>query len=540
LTPPSSARVRLLAPPLGALLALVWACGNDRNPNLTADVGDGGPSVDVGGGGDGGASDDLGGPGPDASTNPCFFVDEASPSAELDPVALCVQEQALTYEIQQAYIPGAGVAPGWSSTGSHAALPGHDWQDDLGLAGALGAFYCSAEVYGNSHSTASFSTVLNDLDGVLLGELQATPSPTQGMVDGEIYFRLRWAQAAFEYVNNVDADAMKRLADAYGATLASQAYEVGGGPGDGGSPGGVVIGAKNADGSVAYSPSQAVMAAAALLDMANLGAAGPDASSAGTWASTAQQIIAYVLARGHDPVTGLFYQSLVTSGDPDHDAIGPGTPTGDSMLTETQAWITLGLARAQDLLATLQAGGGLEAGAADGSVPAQSVYWLAGNDLVASVTGAGLFDGTTNPSTPPPVGALMEGLVLSDHQILGNKTTLGNAIMLGGFHRVAVGEGSVLAYELGEIRAALVRLQPASSSLLSIVTDPDGDVIQQSYLRAGSKEFGYAVAYSTGGDGAGAGLETGADHYRSDAVHAMVEGFTQLWHGSSNAPRCAP
>ena len=255
-------RRRVLVGSLGVLLVLAWACTNGRNPNLVVDIGDSGSAGDADAGDDDGAADDSTGPGFDASTDPCFFVDEAAPSIELDPVALCVQEQALTAELRYAYTVGQGVAPGWSSTGSYAPLAGHDWQDDLGLAGSLGAFYCSAEVYGNTHSSAAFLSTLRDLGGVLLGELQQTPSPTLGLYDGEIYFRLRWAQAALQFVDNIEATTLDGLASAYGATLAGQAFAVAAGGGDGGSPGGTVIGTQNGDGSVAYAPAQTVMAAA--------------------------------------------------------------------------------------------------------------------------------------------------------------------------------------------------------------------------------------------------------------------------------------
>jgi hypothetical protein len=136
----------------------------------------------------------------------------------------------------------------------------------------------------------------------------------------------------------------------------------------------------------------------------------------------------------------------------------------------------------------------------------------------------------------------MEGLILSGSQVLTNKATIDNSIMLGGAHRVQVGAGSPLAYQLGEIRSALTQLQPARTSLLSIVTDQNGNLIQQSYLRAGSKAFGYAVAYTPGAEGGpeGTAQEQGATNYRSDAVHAMVEGLSQLWHGAANDARCAP
>ena len=512
------------------LIPLAWACGNHSNAGTPTD---GGAEADVDAGDDADAADDFGG-GPDGSSDICTLSDKVT-----DPVALCVQQQALSYEMQYAYTKGHGVAPGWSSTGSFAPLTGHAWQDDLGLAGAIGGYYCSSEVYGNNHSTAAFSAVLTDLGGTLVSELQQTPPPYQGSYDGEIYFRLRWAQAAYNYANDAQATALKGMADAYGAGLAAQAYAVPSAGGDAGTPGGLVIGTKNGDGTVSYAPAQTVMAAAALLDMAVLGASGVDAGPVQAWATTAQQVLTYVVARGRDPVTGLFYQSLVTSSDPGHDAVGPGAPTNDSMLTETQAWIVLGLARAQDLLTAYQMSPLADAGV-DASTLTPTAYWTAGDAVGAAMTNAGLFDGTATPPSPPPAGAFMEGLILSGSQVLTNKTTIGNAIMLGGFHRVQVGQGTVLAYELGEMRSTLTQLLPANTSLLSVVTDQNGNLIQQSYLRAGSKAFGYADAYSPGGEPVVQGQETGATNYRSDAVHAMVEGFTQLWHGAANDARCAP
>ncbi len=466
------------------------------------------------------------GPGADTSDDACTLGDHVT-----DPVALCTQQQVLRAEVQYAYAKGRGVAPGWSSVGpGYAALSGHAWQDDLGLAGALGAYLCSASVYGNNASTVAFDATLADLGGVLASELQATPSPLLGIYDGEIYFRLRWAQAAYTTQSDSTAMTLQSLADAYGASLATRAYPVTPGA-DGGSPGGVVIGAVDTDGSVTYAPAQSVMAAAALLDMAALHSNGADGGAAQAWASTAVQVLGYVLSRGRDPATGLFYQSLVTSGDPMHDTPAAGTPTSDSMLTETQAWITLGLARPPAARVGLAppAGGG----AAGGQTPV--AYWGAGAALASAMTSAGLFDGTASPPTPPPPGAFMEGLVLSSGGLLTNKTTIGNAIMLGGLHRVVVGAGASAAYALGELRSALVQFAPASSSLFTIVTDSAGNPEQQAYLRAGSKSFGYALAYPVD---AGA-LEPGSTNYRSDAVHAMVEGFSQLWRGAPDDARCA-
>jgi hypothetical protein len=504
-----------------------WACSH--NPGAAATGDDASNDAGSEAGDDADAALDVG-IARDASSSACTLGDGVT-----DPVALCTQQQVLRAELQYAYTKGQGVAPGWSSTGpAYAPLPGHAWQDDLGLAGALGAFTCSANVYGNAASTAAFGAAMSDLATVLLPQLQAQPSPLQGVYDGEIYFRLRWAQAGFGTVSSTTASALQALADAYGASLAAQAYPIA--PFDGGSPGGTVIGTRNMDGSVTYAPAQSAMAAAALLDMALLhsGGAGADAGTVQGWASTAAQVLTYVLSRGADPATGLFYQSLVTSGDPSHDMPVAALPTSDSMLTETQAWVVLALARAQDRVDSLQAQ--QDGGVGDGGAPLPEAYWIAGASLAGAMNAASLFDGPVSPPMPPPPGAFMEGLVLSSSTLLRDKTTIGNAIMLGGFHRVALGAGSTLGYELGELRAALVQFSPAHSSLFTIVTDSTGNPEQQAYLRAGSQAYGYALAYPVD---AGA-IEPGAANYRSDAVHAMVEGLTQLWHGAPDDVRCAP
>ena len=511
---------------LAVALAGGSACSSKGGSAAGADASDDG-SVEAAGDDASDAPFDAG-PGADTSDDACTLGDHVT-----DPVALCTQQQVLRAELQYAYAKGQGVAPGWSSVGpGYAPLSGHAWQDDLGLAGALGAYLCSASVYGNNASTVAFDTTLADSSAACsraswVRRRRRWWESTTERSD----FRLRWAQAAYTTQSDSTAMLLQSLADAYGASLAKQAYPVAP-TGDGGSPGGVVIGAMNMAGSVAYAPAQSVMAAAALLDLAARHSNGADAGASETWAATAVQVLGYVLSRARHPATGLFYQSLVTSGDPAHDMPAAGTPTSDSMLTETQAWVTLGLARAQDALDTLASA---DAGLADSGQPPEA-YWGDGAALASAMVSAGLFDGTASPPSPPPPGAFMEGLVLSSGGLLTNKTTLGNAIMLGGLHRVVVGAGASVAYALGELRSALVQFAPASSSLFTIVTDSTGNPEQQAYLRAGSKSFGYALAYPVD---AGA-LEPGSSNYRSDAVHAMVEGFSQLWRGAPDDARCAP
>jgi hypothetical protein len=280
-----------------------------------------------------------------------------------------------------------------------------------------------------------------------------------------------------------------------------------------------------------------VMAAAALLDMAAVHWKDADAGTApATWAATAQQVLSYVQARARDPRTGLYFQSLVTSGDPGHDALAAASPTNDALLTDTQAWILLGLARAQDSLTTIQtdqSDGGSPV--FDGSVTLPP-YWVAGNQLVASLTSASLFDGSTTPAMPPNPGAFLDGIVASSGDVLTNKETVANAILLGAFHRIATGLGSPQDYVVSEVRAALTENMTCNSSLFTVVCLANSPV-QQAYLAETSQPYGYAIGDAPGADG---GLLAGASDYQTEATIAMVEGFTQLWHGATHAANCAP
>lgn len=513
-----------------ASVAALWACiGSSKSPAVA------GPDLDSGNSSDSAYDDDF------------MIVDESLMEAmgnaqcalddQTDPVALCLTQQVLSFNLQYAYKPGQGVAPSWSSASPYAAATtGHSALDDLGLAGALGGFYCSAEVYGNNQTETAFDAVLKDLATVLAGELSS--QPLSGY-DGELYFRLRWAQTAYNTFNDSFATTLGAAADTFGAALQAQAYTVAAsGSGDAGSPGGVVIGTRNGDGSVSYAPAQTVMAAAALLDMALRHVGDTDAGSApATWEATAQQVLTYVQARARDPQTGLYYQALVTSADPGHDALGTASPTNDALLTDTQAWVMLGFARAQDLLTTLQTPPDGGSPIFDSGMLPAPPYWIAGSDLATAITAAGLFDGSTNPPTPPTPGTFMQGLLPSDGVVLTNKTSIGNAILLGAFHRIATGYGSALSYELGEVRAGLTAITTCNTSLLSVVCSPSGPV-QQAYLTAASKAYGLPATFAD--DGGTSAPPAGASDYQTEATIAAIEGFTQLWHGATHAASCAP
>lgn len=522
--------------------ALAWACSSNNNTQP--------PASDAG---DDSTADDSGIDGgsvlPPVDSGPmtaCTLKDMT------DPVALCQQGQVLQNELENAYAKGVGVAPSWDSVTAAPGSP-HAWQDDVGFASSIASYHCSSAFYGDSQVTPELDAVLPDLAKVIEKELPQAPDG----YDGEIYFRLRNAEAGFYYVNdNTDAEAIAALADAFGRNLQAKyaqtvtwiAVGSGGdagagdaGAGDGGAVdagGGTMVtsallGTPGGNGAVAYAPAQSVMAAAALLDMARLHATDADAGAdPATWAATAYSTLDYVWQRARDTKTGLFYQQLVTSSDPGHDALGQGTPSADALLTDVQAAVVLGLTRAQDLAGKLPSFG--DAGPV---APDPTAYLNEAGAIGDALEAAGLLDGdatyTPDAGAPTP-GAYMEGLIPSASADMTNVTTLGTAFLLGGLHRVVAGNGWDLARRLGQMRAALLQVQPGHTSLFTVVTDDGGYPIQQDYLRAASKSWGFAVTF--GADGGAGGQEPGATSYRADATAAMVEGLTQLWYGRQNAP----
>ncbi len=151
-------------------------------------------------------------------------------------------------------------------------------------------------------------------------------------------------------------------------------------------------------------------------------------------------------------------------------------------------------------------------------------------------SGVMLWDGVSSAGTAP--GAFVEGVVPSSADgLITNKTTLGNAFLFGGIHRLAVGRGTAASYVLGQLRAAILQNTPAHSSLFTVVTNAGGFADQHGFLRASSRDWNYATVFQPGGGGA---EEPNAHEYRADAIHAVAEGLNQVWRGDQNAPQCAP
>lgn len=541
----------------------VWACGGDDNSSSS---GDDASTSDVSMVNPDQGLPDVSTPPLDAQTHNC---DLGMINGNSDPVLLCSQETALQYTIQFAYKTGAGVAHGFDTQSPYGPTSTHVAQDDLALVDSIGAYHCSAGYYGNSIYTGAWDKDLADLATTLMGEMG---SLTQGY-DGETYFQLRNAAQAFYQVNDqTNGAAMNAAALAFAQQIVSSSVRTvsaplppapavdggaaeagpsdagageGGSVGDGGTgTGGTItaqlVGTLNGDGTVTYSPAKSAMAAAALLDEAALLAIAPDAGvDASTWQGIAASTLAYLWARGRDPVTGLFYESVTTSMATTGDTPAGTTYTADALLTDVQGTVVLGFSRA------LAATNALAANTVDASADAGSpvaAYKLQIEALVTAMTGAGLFDGqTTMPTgaTGAPPGAFMEGLIPSTGVKLTNMTTLGNARLMGGYARAkSLGVPTAWSWELAGIRAAVAfgpTLLP-HTNMVSVVTGAQNSIAQLSYLTAVSQAWDFAPGFSAGGtDG---GLAPGAKTYDTAAMNAIIEGLSQYWYESPNMTPC--
>src|SRR5262249_33236432 len=131
------------------------------------------------------------------------------------------------------------------------------------------------------------------------------------------------------------------------------------------------------------------------------------------------------------------FRSLVTDSAPDHDTSQPGAD-GDFLATDDQATIALGLVRAQDRLDALASP--VDAGVpGDAAVaPPPETYVTEADALIAALVQAKVWDGATAAGSDP--AAFVEGLLPSagggPATLLTNKTTLGNAYLLGAVIRI--------------------------------------------------------------------------------------------------------
>jgi hypothetical protein len=172
----------------------------------------------------------------------------------------------------------------------------------------------------------------------------------------------------------------------------------------------------------------------------------------------------------------------------------------------------------------------------DATSPPTTPYLEQGDALLGSLITANLYDGSGTDTSQP--GAFVEALVPSAGGLLWtNKTTAGNAMLLAGTIGVEVGASSSHGRVIGPLLAALLQQDPAHSSLLTVIADAQGRITQNGYLRASSRDYGLAAAFSA--DGGAGGQEPDATSYHADALAAVVEALVQRWRERPNSPLCS-
>jgi hypothetical protein len=488
-----------------ALLALtcgslcVWACSSDNGVVAnTADASDGTAAE---------AGPDGSRPptGPDGSVVACKLENGG------DPVALCTQKVVLKAQRLGGFAAEAGVFASWDSKTflpdtNDAGATLRDFHDDLGFGAAISNYHFASGLYGDNEITATLDDTLVSLATVIESELPAPPAE----YDGDVYARLRAIAAGLRYINeNEHAAKIDAIAEPYARAIFSTYYLPVTGI-DGGASASV-IGTPSGNGQVAYEPAKVATAALALIQMAARHQ-GDDAANALKWETAASRALDYLWLRARDPVTHLYYASLVTSGDAGHDALATSPMPNDALYTEVQAHVMLTLLRAHALVRV-----GTDGGALSGL--ASYPFTAHVEDLLASMNnGIGLWDAVGQ--------GFFEGYVPSTMSLLTNKPTAANALMFGAIHRkffddppFDAGPESTEVVELKAIRKLLLDRTPENSSLFSVVTN------QEAYLRASSPDFHLALLP---GD---AGTEPRAASYQSAAIALTLEGLNEQLYG---------
>jgi hypothetical protein len=494
------------------------------------------------------------GPMPDANVPHCT-LDNGT-----DPVALCVQKMALEALHSRAFDSKGGVAASWSpSTGRVDVGDGgarvHSWTDDVGYAAAAAAYLTSAAVYGDPQLTTPLDGDLHALATLLKEEL----SPLPEGYSGEPYLRLRVAAGGLRTVNDVtEGDAIDSVADAYGRAAFTQYYvTLAALPGDAGSEAGsdaaqvadggpdAAVDARGGDGSAvdattpgvdaatdvpdatlgatdagveagdaavivqdgvfgrpsgsgyAYTTADVATAACAMLDLA---ARDPSDASAKKWQMAAMSAFDHIHDRARDPVTGLYFTALVTSGDPGHDALQTSLASPGVLLTDTTATVALALARARDL-----------ASANTTSLSLAQGYPFTARiaDALAALQVPSLYDGPLDAATGSATG-FMAGYD-PDAGILTSKPTRPNAYLLAVLNRQFT-VGTPWGTEIGPLDRTLIGVLPANTSLLTVIPD------QAAYFEACTRDF----------KPLGADAGPYAASYQAAAVVAFVEGMNAL------------
>ncbi len=481
---------------LSTIPLAIWSCGGDSVTDVPADAA-------VPDASDARADSPITPP-VDASTRHCT-LDNGS-----DPVALCIQKVILKNERRAAFVKALGVAASWDSKtfvpDTNGGMPLHDVHDDVAFAASISSYDLAARLYGDTEINA-------DLDNVLVTmvtniEMQlATPPAEYG---GDVYLQLRKIAGNLRYINENDhAKKIDAIAEPYGRAIYTT-YSQAVGAGDS------VLGTPAGGGQVAYTTADVATGAVALLDMAVRHAI-DDAANATLWVDGAKRALDHLSSRARDPVTHLYYRSLVTSGDPNHDALAGAMPN-DALLSDVQATVMLALMRANELVLANPTVLGAFTG-----------YGLASNadQLFRAMNTAGLWDSADR--------GYLEGYVPSTSTFLTNKPTRANALMFGAIHRKFIdappfdaGSATIDVVQLKALRSLFIQQQPDNSSLLSVVFD------QTSYFRASSRDYRLAQLPPSDGGTSDAGTEPRAASYTAAATAAALEGLSEQLYGATH------
>jgi hypothetical protein len=546
----------------------------------------GGTSTNSGDGGSGNdASTDvsedpfLEAPGDDASdaSGPhCTFI---QPAGAADPVDLCVLLPVL--QNQQEYgFTSKGTHSSWNYKTLIADPPTgtkiHDFHDDASYGASCAAYHHWAVLYANPQP---FDVDIEALAPILEAELKTLPQE----YDGELYFNLRRVADGLTAVDFLpDQAKIDAIADSYARQIYADYYfDLPTGPTgdagimDSGSPDGGVADAgfldatsgADAEGDphyegdgiigvnqlpttgmpgILYQPASVASAAYALIDMALRHPADADAYS---WIAAARRSLDHIHNHAREPVSGLYYVSMVTTGAPS-DILGPLSTPADLLSTDVQATTVLYLLRAQQRVvqASGEADGGMSESDAEVSDASDNPLAIMENfpfvertaALLSAVQvlwdgGEFLPDGGIGPvpTGDTALGGFMDGYVPSTMELVKTKSTRPNAYLFADLHLQVVaatgpfGSAPPPPSQLNETIALQILLSNEVSgsetpenmpntNLLSVVTDQAAyfDTVTQKFELL-SDEAGATVTYP--------------ESYTAAAIAAVIQGFdTQL------------
>jgi hypothetical protein len=245
--------------------------------------------------------------------------------------------------------------------------------------------------------------------------------------------------------------------------------------------------------------------------------ASTEPANAAAWQQAAASALAYLHARARDPNTGLYFASLVTSSDPGHDALAPassGGPPADALLTQVAGRVALALTRIQGLLVQ------------PGSQNAALLPTLAtlpieqrAEDLLAALDAPHLWD--TSGGNPDGDGGTIgsgyfTGYVPSTQQLLTEKSTRDNALVMAALHRATIQGVPANGIRVGEIRALLSSTKNPNTGLITVVLGQNGYFLQ--------------VPPTFSFTGADAGAPRVKSYFASADADA-IEGLSELWVG---------